>query len=79
MLVEAGFAPDSIEIEPLGFGRLGSGFAVTEFVFPGPIRGPVKAGWLLLSLVRDRWQRNLEAAFDMPLGYHLFACKAGRS
>jgi SAM-dependent methyltransferase len=73
MLIEAGFAPDSIQIEPLGFGRLASGFALAEFLFPGLLRWLLKTSVLLLSVAREAVRRTPPAEFDMPLGYHIVA------
>lgn len=75
MLAEAGFAPDSIQIEPLGFGRLASGFALAEFLFPTPLRWLLRRTILLLSIAREAIRRAPPNEFDVPLGYHIVARK----
>jgi SAM-dependent methyltransferase len=76
MLTEAGFAPDTIRIEPLGFGRLASGFALSEFLFPTPVHWLLRKIVLALSIAREAIRRAPPEEFDMPLGYHIVARKS---
>jgi ubiquinone/menaquinone biosynthesis C-methylase UbiE len=83
LLREAGFAPESIQVIPLAFGRLASAFALAEFLFPTPARWLLKRTVLLLSLAYERvwaWYQHAlrgrpPGEFDQPLGYHLVARK----
>ncbi|MBL8055685.1 MAG: methyltransferase domain-containing protein [Anaerolineales bacterium] len=76
MLSAAGFARETIRIEPLAFGRLSAGFALMEFFFPGPLRWLLKHAVLLLIVLRDAVRASpAEAEMDMPLGYFITASK----
>jgi SAM-dependent methyltransferase len=76
MLTAVGFAVSSIQIEPLGFGRLASAFALSEFLFPTPMRWLFKKTALLLSMAREAIRRTPQDEFDAPLGYHIVARKS---
>lgn len=75
MLTEAGFAPDSIVIEPLAFGRPASAFAQIEFTFPTPVQWLLRKTVMLLWVLRESLRRTPGPEFDLPLGYHIVARK----
>ena len=76
LLTEAGFQRDTIQVEPLAFGRLSGGVSLVEFFFPGPLRWLLKAAVLLLVVLREGMRRRpAEAEMDLPLGYFISARK----
>ncbi len=75
MLTEAGFVADSIEIEPLAFGGLASGWALTEFMFPRPLRWAMKKIVMLACVLTEKGQGASQAEFNVPLGYYIKASK----
>ncbi len=80
MLTKAGFAPASLEVEALAFGRLPSAFAVGEFMWPGPVRWLLKKLVMLTAVGREWFRAEALSgeAFDMPLGFFMTARKPSR-
>ncbi|MBP7691326.1 MAG: methyltransferase domain-containing protein [Anaerolineales bacterium] len=79
MLVAAGFARSQIQVEPLAFGRLASGFALVEFLWPPPARWLMKKAVMLAMVAREALRRGPVAEeMDVPLGYFITAVKESR-
>jgi SAM-dependent methyltransferase len=79
MLDEAGFDVDNCTVEPLAFGRLTSGLALTEFMIPLPARWAAKKVLMLLTVcvevVHELTRMPRMSEMDVPLGYFITATK----
>lgn len=75
MIAEAGFASESVVVEPLAFGRLASAFALVELDFPRPIRWVLRNLVLFGDTLRETLRGGSPSTCDLPLGYHVSARK----